>query len=69
MTTKEIGGFIRERRNILKIQQTDLAEISGIALRTIIIIESGKGNPSVNTLYKIGSALGLELELKVKTKL
>ena len=69
MTTKKIGEFIRERRDILKIQQTDLAEISGVALRTIIIIESGKGNPSINTLQKIGSVLGLELELKVKTKI
>ena len=69
MTTKEIGEFIRERRDILKIQQTDLAELSGIALRTIIIIEGGKGNPSINTLQKLGSVLGLELDMKVKTKI
>ena len=69
MTTKEIGEFIKKRRAILKIQQTDLAEISGVALRTIIIIERGSGNPSLNTLQKLGDVLGLELTLMVKTKI
>ncbi len=69
MTVKEIGEFIKKRREILKIQQRDLAEISGVALRTIIIIERGIGNPSVNTLQKLGDVLGLELTLKIKTRL
>lgn len=68
MNSIEIGDFIKERRNNLKIQQQDLAEISGLSLRTIIITESGKGNPSIATLEKIADVLGLELKLQVKNR-
>ncbi len=68
MNSKEIGDFIKERRNILRIQQRDLSEISGVALRTVIIVEKGEGNPSIETLQKLADVLGLELKLKVKMK-
>lgn len=68
MNSIEIGDLIKERRNNLKIQQQDLAEISGLSLRTIIIVENGKGNPSFATLEKIADVLGLELKLQVKNR-
>jgi len=57
---------IKERRSLLKITQQDLADISGVGLRTIKGIETNKGNPSVNTLLKILDVLGMELDLKIK---
>lgn len=64
---KEILGIkIKERRKILKVRQEDLAEISGVALRTIVTIEGGEGNPSLETLLKIAEVLGMELQLNVK---
>jgi y4mF family transcriptional regulator len=57
---------IKERRSLLGITQQDLADISGVGLRTIKEIETNKGNPSVNTLSKILDALGMELDLKIK---
>ncbi|MDI1353624.1 MAG: helix-turn-helix domain-containing protein [bacterium] len=66
MNSVAIGDFIKERRNNLKIQQQDLAELAGLSLRTIIIAESGKGNPSLTTLEKIADVLGLEVKLQVK---
>jgi len=68
MNSIEIADFIKKRRSNLKIQQQDLAEISGLSLRTIIIAESGKGNPSLTTLEKIADVLGLELKLQVKSR-
>jgi len=68
MNSIEIADFIKKRRSNLKIQQQDLAEISGLSLRTIIIVESGKGNPSLTTLEKIADVLGLELKLQVKSR-
>jgi y4mF family transcriptional regulator len=62
----EIHQFIKERRSLLGITQQDLADISGIGLRTIKQIETGKGNPALNTLRKIVDVLGMELVLKVK---
>ena len=61
-----INGKIKERRSLLGITQQDLADISGVGLRTIKEIETNKGNPSVNTLSKILDILGMELNLKIK---
>jgi y4mF family transcriptional regulator len=66
MNKENLGNKIKERRKILKVRQEDLAEISGIALRTIVSIERGEGNPSLETLLKIADVLGMELQLNVK---
>lgn len=58
--------IIKERRALLGLTQQDLADYTGLSLRIIKSIESGKGNPSVGTLTKIADILGLELILKVK---
>ena len=63
----DIYEKIKERRSLLGITQQDLADISGVGLRTIKGIETNKGNPSVNTLVKILDVLGMELHLKIKT--
>ena len=57
---------IKERRETLKISQENLAELSGVGLRTLKHFESGKGNPTVNTLEKLADVLGMELRLEVK---
>ncbi len=60
------GETIKDRRSILGISQQDLADISGVSLRTIKMIEVGKSNPSVATLEKIGNVLGLELIFQLR---
>jgi transcriptional regulator with XRE-family HTH domain len=62
----EIHQIIKERRSLLKITQQDLADISGIGLRTIKQIETGKGNPAFHTLQKIAGVLGMEVILQIK---
>lgn len=54
------------RRDVLRITQEHLAELSGVGLRTVKAIESGKGNPTVATLTKLADVLGMELRLAVK---
>jgi len=66
MNLTQIGQTIRKRRKFLSIMQKDLSEITGISLRSLIDIESGKGNPSINQLNKILDALGLTLKLTVE---
>jgi DNA-binding XRE family transcriptional regulator len=66
MDKEKLGLLIKERRKILKIRQEDLAEISDVALRTIVLVERGEGNPSLETLLKIAEVLGMELQLNVK---
>jgi len=57
---------IKERRFVLNITQQDLADISGVGLRTVKQIETGKANPAINTLQKIASVLGMEITLQLK---
>lgn len=61
-----VGEKIKERRTVLNITQQELSEISGIGLRTIIKIENGKGNPSLETLSQIVDVLGMEVSLQIK---
>lgn len=54
------------RREFLNLRQEDLAEMSGITTKTIHLIETGTGNPSIETLEKLVNILGMELLLQVK---
>jgi transcriptional regulator with XRE-family HTH domain len=57
---------IKERRQMLKVTQETLAEISGVGLRTLKQFESGKGNPTLQTLQKLTDVLGVEICLQVR---
>jgi y4mF family transcriptional regulator len=63
MTKNEIGQIIKERRVYLGITQKDLAEIVGISLRSLVDIEKGNGNPTIDQLTKILNALGLTIKI------
>jgi len=62
----ELIKTIKERRESLQVTQEQLAELSGVGLRTLKELESGKGNPTISTLHKISDVLGMEICLKVK---
>jgi len=66
MKKREIGQIVKERRKYLNITQKDLSEIVGIGLRSLINIENGRGNPTLNQVQKIVEALGLEMKIEVK---
>lgn len=50
-------------RSSRELSQQELAELSKISQSTIAQIESGKKDPSINTLKKIASALDIELAI------
>lgn len=66
MTKEEIGKAIKFRREFLNLRQEDVADISGVTIKTIHLIESASGNPSIETLEKLTTVLGMELCLQVK---
>jgi len=68
MHSKNLIITIKERREDLKVNQENLAKLSGVGLRTIKQFESGKGNPTLQTIQKIADVLGLEVCLKLKLK-
>ena len=68
MHLEELIQTIKERREMLQVTQETLAELSGVGLRTLKQLESGKGNPTLQTLQKLANVLGMEVCLRLKKK-
>ena len=66
MHLSELIDALKKRRAILGVTQEQLAEISGVGLRTLKALESDKSNPTYETLSKLAEVLGMELKLVVK---
>jgi transcriptional regulator with XRE-family HTH domain len=62
----DLVTVLKNRREELGVTQEYLAELAGVGLRTLKKIESGKGNPTVETLGKLADILGMELNLVVR---
>lgn len=54
-----ISAAIRRERERAGLSLTELAKRAGIAKSTMSQLESGSGNPSVETLWALGAALGV----------
>lgn len=67
MAFNDLIQQIKKRRKVLNVTQETLSEVSGVGLRTLRQFESGKGNPTLETLTKICDALGLEIQLNIKS--
>jgi transcriptional regulator with XRE-family HTH domain len=68
MTKNEIGLKIKERRKVLNLPQTQLANYTGLSVVTLSQIESGKANPSLDTLNEIFRFLNLEIKIAIKNQ-
>jgi transcriptional regulator with XRE-family HTH domain len=62
----QIAELIRSRRRELQINQNHLADLSGVALRTLRDLEKGLGNPSLLTISNVMEVLGIELVFRLK---
>lgn len=56
---KLIAASLRRERDRAGLSLTELAKRAGIAKSTLSQLESGAGNPSVETLWALGVALGV----------
>ena len=61
MTIEDLSFILRRRREELGLTQVELSERSGVHLRSINNLESGKGNPSFETMNKLAEVLKLEI--------
>lgn len=59
-----LGKEIASKRKQLNISQADLADMSGVSLRTLSAIENGDANPSIDVLSKVLEPLGLVITLQ-----
>lgn len=66
MHQQDIIETLKKRRITLQVNQETLAMLSGVSLRTVKQFESGKGNPTLETIQKLADVLGLEMQLAIK---
>jgi transcriptional regulator with XRE-family HTH domain len=58
--SSHISKIIRERRRELGVSQADLARLSALSLHGLSDIETGKGNPTLQTLLNPNPAIELK---------
>lgn len=57
-----LAETVRRMRQVTGLTQADFAEkVAGVSKLTIAQIERGEGNPTVETLERVGRAFGLRL--------
>lgn len=62
MHAKIIGKNVKRIRQGQELTQAQVAKKAGIAVPTYSNIESGKGSPRVETLYKVAAAMGVRVQ-------
>ena len=66
MHLEQLSITLSDRREVLGVTQEQLADLSGVGLRTLKALESKKSNPTLGTLTKLADVLGMELKLIIK---
>lgn len=61
----DIAKRIRERRQILKLTEQELADAIGVTRQHISAIEQGKASPSLAILAKLAEELGVSVDYLV----
>nr|ARK09014.1 transcriptional regulator [Fibrella sp. ES10-3-2-2] len=61
---QSVGTLIREVRKAKGLTQEELAAKMGVQKAMVNGLEQGRSSPTVKTLEKVASALGLTLEIK-----
>ena len=64
MDTIRFGKFIREMRKEKGLTQKQLADKTGIAQSDISKLETGNANPSLKTLQRLASGMGMVLRIE-----
>lgn len=57
----DVGGRLRELRQGIGVSMRALARMSGLSANALSMIERGRTSPSVSTLYKLASAIGVPI--------
>lgn len=63
-----LGNAVREMRRLSRLTQPEFAKHRDISLGSLRQIEAGEGNPTIETLSKIGSIFGLEVNFTIRRK-
>jgi putative transcriptional regulator len=62
MEADPMENRVRELRTAAGLRQEDLAERLGVSRQTVISIESGRYNPSLELAWRLSKTLGVSIE-------
>ena len=57
----DVGGRLRELRQGIGVSMRALARMSGLSANALSMIERGRTSPTVSTLYKLATAMGIPI--------
>jgi HTH-type transcriptional regulator/antitoxin HipB len=65
---QSLGSQIRMRRRALKLTQQELADLAEVSAHFVLDVENGKESIRLDKLTKVLNVLGLNFELKVRSR-
>jgi HTH-type transcriptional regulator / antitoxin HipB len=63
-SAEDLGHVLKMRRKKLSLTQTEVGEKSNLTQKTVSNIESGRPGVQLETLFRLMSALNLEMQLE-----
>lgn len=63
---RRFGRIVVDARALRGITKTELARRSGVSRQMIAVVEDGDGNPTLDVLARLGDALRLEIEVRIR---
>jgi transcriptional regulator with XRE-family HTH domain len=61
----QLGELLVEHRKAAGLSQRTLAERAGLMQATVSHLETGRTSPTLHTIERYASALGLEIDIRV----
>ena len=69
MTTEGIGDAVRKQRKLLRMNQSDLAMVSGTGVRFISDLENGKDSCELGKTLQVLRNLGMRITISTQGEL
>ncbi len=65
MDTQSLGAIVRNERKALGLRQAELAAASGVGVRFLVELESGKPTAQIGKVLEVLAALGCSIEIRL----
>jgi HTH-type transcriptional regulator/antitoxin HipB len=66
MDSEGVGAAVKERRQVLGLNQDELADLAGVSVRFVRALEHGKTTARLDKILAVFDAIGLEVTVRVR---
>lgn len=67
-SANDLALYLNDRRKLLKMSQSEVADLVGLKQDTVSKFENSPDNSRINTLFRLLSALNLDISLTDKSQ-